>query len=268
MDRYSSSPGGSHRRSVAGSRSGSGGGGGGGAPRNIRDSTSNSAGSRNTGSGGRSRGKAGAATTGTRGKGGTGADKAGGSAGGGKKATTTTEEDDDAAVKKKSLSAEQREYYQEAFNLFDKDENGGIDIYELGEVMRSCGMDPSEEELQAMIGRVDVDHTGTIEFEEFLTMIDDFTFNSLRTESQITEAFKAMDADHNGFISAADLLAVLQSLDEVISGEEALEMIKHGDMDGDGQVGFEDFAKVKHLFPGNQECSQPFQMQLIKIWDA
>jgi Ca2+-binding EF-hand superfamily protein len=52
--------------------------------------------------------------------------------------------------------------------LFDKDKNGVIDLEELGEVMRSVGMDPTEDDLRAMIEGVDVDNTGTIDFEEFL----------------------------------------------------------------------------------------------------
>ena len=45
---------------------------------------------------------------------------------------------------------------KEAFDLFDKDKNGVIDASELGQVMQSLGCQPTEEELQKMVGSVDV----------------------------------------------------------------------------------------------------------------
>ncbi|KAJ3389411.1 hypothetical protein HDU84_008742 [Entophlyctis sp. JEL0112] len=69
-----------------------------------------------------------------------------------------------------SANADLVEYYREAYTLFDADHNGYIDVHELGDVMRSCGMDPTEEEVRAMIAVVDVDGTGTIDFDEFLLL--------------------------------------------------------------------------------------------------
>ncbi|KAI8823301.1 calmodulin-like protein [Chytriomyces cf. hyalinus JEL632] len=144
------------------------------------------------------------------------------------------------------ISDEQIEYYREAYNLFDADHNGSIDVHELGEVMRSCGMDPTEDEVRNMIASVDVDNTGTIDFDEFLLMMEDFRGETRLhyTPEKLQEAFEAMDFDENGFISAADLIAIVRLHGEDLSGEEALEMIKEGDADGDGQVSFEDFCKL------------------------
>ena len=41
--------------------------------------------------------------------------------------------------------------FKEAFQLFDKDGSGAIDIDELAEVMKSLGQNPTRSELQAMI---------------------------------------------------------------------------------------------------------------------
>lgn len=48
---------------------------------------------------------------------------------------------------------------------------GTITTKELGTVMRSLGQNPTEAELQDMISEVDVDKNGTIEFQEFLSLM-------------------------------------------------------------------------------------------------
>jgi Ca2+-binding EF-hand superfamily protein len=46
---------------------------------------------------------------------------------------------------------------KEAFIMFDKDGNGVISSKELNAIMRSLGLNPTEEELQDMINEVDFD---------------------------------------------------------------------------------------------------------------
>ncbi|KAJ3286869.1 calmodulin mutant SYNCAM15 [Rhizoclosmatium globosum] len=144
------------------------------------------------------------------------------------------------------MSTDQVEYYKEAYALFDADHNGCIDVQELGEVMRSCGMDPTEDEVRTMIASVDADNTGTIDFDEFLVMMEDFRGETRihYTEEKLCEAFQAMDFDNNGLITASDLINVAKSHGDEMSEKEALELMKEGDADGDGVINFEDFCKV------------------------
>ena len=46
-----------------------------------------------------------------------------------------------------------------------------IQFQELATVMRSLGQNPTEAELQDMINEVDIDGSGSIEFNEFLMMM-------------------------------------------------------------------------------------------------
>jgi calmodulin len=48
---------------------------------------------------------------------------------------------------------------------------GTITTKELGTVMRSLGQNPTEAELQDMINEVDADGNGTIDFAEFLNLM-------------------------------------------------------------------------------------------------
>ncbi|KAI8592216.1 calmodulin-like protein [Geranomyces variabilis] len=144
------------------------------------------------------------------------------------------------------VSQEDYEYYKEAFNLFDRDKSGAIDLDELGAVMKSLGFTPSSEELCAMIDKVDADHTGTVEFDEFLEMSHDWMMQEIQTEEQIREAFEAIDLEGKGFISAETLGKLLDML-MPIHGKghaEVADMIKEFDMDGDGVIGFDDFLAI------------------------
>ena len=55
----------------------------------------------------------------------------------------------------------------QAFGVFDADKSGSISVAELGAVMRSLGQDAPEDQLRALIDEVDVDRSGTIDFDEF-----------------------------------------------------------------------------------------------------
>lgn len=146
--------------------------------------------------------------------------------------------------RERNYEAERIEEFREAFALFDKDGDGCITTSELGTVMRSLGQDPSEEDLQDMINEVDVDGSGTIDFEEFIAMMEKKQMNSMDTEEELRGAFKVFDKDGNGYISATELRHVMTSLGEKLTDEELEEMIREADTDGDGQVNYEEFAKM------------------------
>merc|ERR1711948_114238 len=132
------------------------------------------------------------------------------------------------------LTEEQIAEFKEAFSLFDKDGDGTITTKELGTVMRSLGQNPTEAELQDMINEVDADGNGTIDFPEFCTLM----------ARKLKEAFRVFDKDGNGFISAAELRHIMTNLGEKLTDEEVDEMLREADIDGDGQINYEEFVKV------------------------
>eukprot|EP00300_Choanocystis_sp_HF-7_P027604 c32762_g1_i1.p2 GENE.c32762_g1_i1~~c32762_g1_i1.p2 ORF type:complete len:638 (+),score=187.49 c32762_g1_i1:31-1914(+) len=57
------------------------------------------------------------------------------------------------------------------FNMFDEDGNGSVTTQELGQMMRNLGEDVTEAQLRAIIAEVDSDRSGSLEFDEFLTLV-------------------------------------------------------------------------------------------------
>ncbi|MCD7461544.1 putative calcium-binding protein cml25 [Datura stramonium] len=68
-------------------------------------------------------------------------------------------------------SDEVMENLRDAFSVFDVDRNGSISAEELQKVMKSLGEECSLEECRKMIGGVDCDGDGMIDFEEFKVMM-------------------------------------------------------------------------------------------------
>lgn len=142
-----------------------------------------------------------------------------------------------------SLTEEQIAEFKEAFSLFDKDGDGSITTIELGVVMKSLGQNPTERELTDMINEVDADGNGKIDFPEFLTMMAR-KMKEADAEEDLREAFKVFDRDGNGFISSYELRHVMTNLGEKLSDDEIDEMIRESDIDGDGQIDYEEFVKM------------------------
>jgi calmodulin len=78
---------------------------------------------------------------------------------------------------------------------------------------------------------------GTIDFDEFLTMMER-KMKETDTEEEMREAFRVFDKDGDGYISAAELRHVMANLGEKLTEQEVDEMIKEADTNGDGKVDY------------------------------
>ncbi|XP_010511906.1 PREDICTED: calmodulin-like protein 11 [Camelina sativa] len=145
--------------------------------------------------------------------------------------------------KQQELTHEQITEFKEAFCLFDKDGDGCITAAELATVIRSLDQNPTEQELQDMITEIDSDGNGTIEFSEFLNLMAN-QIQETDVDEELKEAFKVFDKDQNGYISATELRHVMINLGEKLTDEEVDQMIKEADLDGDGQVNYDEFVRM------------------------
>merc|ERR1712025_1505282 len=114
------------------------------------------------------------------------------------------------AAKKKAkggLTEEQIEEIREAFNLFDADQSGAIDVRELKAAMRALGFEIKKEELKKMIADIDNDGNGDIDFAEFLEMMTG-KMGEKDSREDIEKVFKLFDDDNTGKVSLRNLRRV------------------------------------------------------------
>ena len=96
-----------------------------------------------------------------------------------------------------NLTTDQIEHFREVFSVFDADGSGAIDGSELGSCLRALGQNLSEEELKELIMSVDDDQSGSIDFEEFLGMINSKT-DAIHCEDEMLAAFQEFDIARKG----------------------------------------------------------------------
>ncbi|XP_008550048.1 troponin C [Microplitis demolitor] len=77
-------------------------------------------------------------------------------------ATHFQDEDDDEALQKE---------LKEAFRLYDKEGNGYIPTSSLREILAALDDQITPDQMDGMIGEIDTDGSGTVDFDEFMEMM-------------------------------------------------------------------------------------------------
>ncbi|XP_020577524.1 probable calcium-binding protein CML18 [Phalaenopsis equestris] len=150
--------------------------------------------------------------------------------------------EDDAA----KLNDEQLAELREIFRSFDRNNDGSLTPLELGSLLRSLGIKPSPDQLDALMQTADKNNNGLVEFSEFVALVepDLVSKKSPYTEEQLQHLFRIFDRDGNGFITAADLAHSMAKLGHALTANELTGMIREADSDGDGRISFKEFSQV------------------------
>ena len=143
---------------------------------------------------------------------------------------------------------------------------GTIDPKELKSAMQSLGFEAKNATIYQIIGDIDKDGSGAIDFDEFLDMMTakmvrrgrprcppppsrtpDPTSEHLHgtplpsqsdkdTREDILKVFNLFDDDGSGRISLRNLKRVAKELGETMTDAELMEMIERADTDQDGEI--------------------------------
>ncbi|KAH8056435.1 Ca2-binding protein [Aureococcus anophagefferens] len=128
---------------------------------------------------------------------------------------------------------------RDAFLAFDKDRSGTIDVWELRQVLEAMGQKPTEEELFQMISEVDENMSGSIDFAEFLKVIENQKdrAENFDDENDMIDAFVACGGrpDKHGHVRRETLVKIIKhDFGLTIDIEELIDKI---DTDLSGEIG-------------------------------
>ncbi len=89
------------------------------------------------------------------------------------------------------------------------------------------GFEPKKEEIKKLIADADKDGNGTIDFDDFLTMMTS-KMGERDSREEIIKAFKLFDDDNTGTITFKNLKRVAKELGESLTDEELQEVVGGG----------------------------------------
>ncbi|XP_022742694.1 probable calcium-binding protein CML36 [Durio zibethinus] len=138
----------------------------------------------------------------------------------------------------------------QAFKIIDKDNDGVITRSELEALLSRVARQPlSREEVSLMLSEVYGDGHGCISLETLMSHVVLPACDEPACEPELRETFDIFDTDHDGKITAEELMAFYKEKigDEQCTLEDCRRMIASVDKNGDGFVCFKDFSRMMEM---------------------
>lgn len=139
-----------------------------------------------------------------------------------------------------NFSDDQIKSMKDAFSLFDSDRDGSIAPSELGVLMRALGGNPTQAQLAQITKSEGL--TAPFDFNRFLELMRAH-LNTDPFDGPLRDAFKVIDKESTGRVSAKDLRHILISIGEKLEGAEFDEWIKEVEVGPDGTFKYEDLIQ-------------------------
>jgi len=143
------------------------------------------------------------------------------------------------------LTKEEEKEFREIFNLVDRDKGGSISKQELAQLMDTLAINASAAEIDLMIGEIDKNNDGEIQFEEFVAVMARKVQASYTAE-EVKNAFKVFEGNAPpGQIRLEDLeraLCVYGS--DRLTSEQVQDLIAQIDVNENGMFNYNDFVNM------------------------
>jgi len=132
-----------------------------------------------------------------------------------------------------------------AFEKFDTDHSGVLDVAEFHKAMRSLGLGYSYADAENLFNMMDEDGNGEMSMQEFLAHCREYIGNSAEAavdedptdpESQARRAFKKYDRNRRGYLEIVEFSKAIQELGLGSSLADAEQLFDMADEDGSGRL--------------------------------
>ena len=139
-----------------------------------------------------------------------------------------------------------KDQYKEAFDMFDTENRGFIDVDQIRRALKKFGQDLTRREVEDMIKDLDSDGSGTLTFEEFITFMQTQVVEEkliVIEEDEVIAAFKSFDVDHDGSINMQEFKTILTKLGDRFTDEECMAVFREADLDHNGTLDYHEFVE-------------------------
>ncbi|XP_077998441.1 uncharacterized protein LOC144451471 [Glandiceps talaboti] len=121
---------------------------------------------------------------------------------------------------------------------------GKIDVDSLRRAMRALGFILTRQEAREMINDVDINRTGSVDFNEFLEFVIQRQGTARDIHDEIRQGFQMFDYDGTGGITMEKLKRACKEAGIRFTEQELKGMIEEADTNGDNVVSEEEFINV------------------------
>ena len=119
-----------------------------------------------------------------------------------------------------------------------------------------------QKQIVALMKKIDTDGSGEIEFDEFIEFMRNLNREDELDEDALKEVFKLFDRDEKGYLTPESVYHIFLAFGEKIKLEDITTILKENDIDGDGNLNFEDFKMLMHTGLEELEKKNPNSMIL------
>ena len=102
--------------------------------------------------------------------------------------------------------------------------------------------DKATRETERILSNIDINQNGSVDFTEFVISL--VSTKDILTDEKLLNAFNMLDMDGNGRITKSDLEAVFKKNSSTDTNEALEEIIQEADVNGTGEIAFNDFKKL------------------------
>merc|ERR1712138_293934 len=141
------------------------------------------------------------------------------------------------------LKQDEIEEIKEAFDLFDTDQSGEIDLKELKAAMQSMGYESKNDTIFTMLAELDKDGNASLDFKEFLDLMSGKEGKDEKdTKEEIDKIFRLFDTENKVMITVKDVMRLCKELGARMTLDDVNEIVRRASTDGDAmEISPEDF---------------------------